>query len=95
MAWYSFDRVNSYNSFYHFILTNRGFGKSYGAKKRCIDRFLKYGEQFVYVRRYKTELKKISRYFEDIKERYKGHDLEVRGRTFYCDGKVCGYAIPL
>ena len=69
MAWYNFDRINSYNAFFHFILTNRGYGKSYGAKKRCIDRFLKYGEQFVYVRRYKTELKKIGKYFDDIKEK--------------------------
>lgn len=95
MAWYNYDRINSYNGFFHFILTNRGFGKSYGAKKRAIDRFLKYGEQFVYVRRYKTELKKINKYFDDIKEKYPGHEFEVKGRTFYIDGKVCGYAIPL
>lgn len=95
MAWYNFDRINSYNSFFHFVLTNRGFGKSYGAKKRCIDRFLKYGEQFIYVRRYKTELKKIYKYFEDIQDRYKGHEFQVKGKTFYIDGKVCGYAIPL
>lgn len=95
MAWYNYDRINSYNGFFHFILTNRGFGKSYGAKKRAIDRFLKYGEQFVYVRRYKTELKKINKYFDDIKEKYPGREFEVKGRTFYIDGKVCGYAIPL
>lgn len=95
MAWYNFDRINSYNSLFHFVLTNRGFGKSYGAKKRCIDRFLKYGEQFIYVRRYKTELKKIYKYFEDIQDQYKGHEFQVKGRTFYIDGKVCGYAIPL
>lgn len=95
MAWYNFDRINSYNSFFHFVLTNRGFGKSYGAKKRCIDRFLKYGEQFIYVRRYKTELKKIYKYFEDIQDQYKGHEFQVKGRIFYIDGKVCGYAIPL
>lgn len=95
MAWYNFDRINSYNSFFHFVLTNRGFGKSYGAKKRCIDRFLKHGEQFIYVRRYKTELKKIYKYFEDIQDKYKGHEFQVKGRTFYIDGKVCGYAIPL
>lgn len=95
MAWYNYDRINSYNGFFHFILTNRGYGKSFGAKKRCIDRFLKYGEQFVYVRRYKTELKKISKYFDDIKNEYKGHEFEVKGRTFYIDGKICGYAIPL
>jgi len=95
MAWYSFDKINSYNSFFHFILTNRGFGKSYGAKQRCIDRFLKYGEQFVYVRRYKTELKKIGKYFDDIKERYPDHEFKVVGKTFYIDGKEAGYAIPL
>lgn len=95
MAWYNYDRINSFNGFFHFILTNRGFGKSYGAKKRCIDRFLKYGEQFIYVRRYKTELKKIHKYFDDIKDQYPNHDFEVRGRTFLIDGKVCGHAIPL
>lgn len=95
MAWYSFDKINSYNAFFHFILTNRGFGKSYGAKQRCIDRFLKYGEQFVYVRRYKTELKKIGKYFDDIKERYPGHEFKVVGKTFYIDGKEAGFAIPL
>ena len=95
MAWYSFDKINSYNSFFHFILTNRGFGKSYGAKQRCIDRFLKYGEQFVYVRRYKTELKKIGKYFDDIKERYPDHEFKVVGKTFYIDGKEAGFAIPL
>ena len=90
MAWYSFDKINSYNAFFHFILTNRGFGKSYGAKQRCIDRFLKYGEQFVYVRRYKTELKKIGKYFDDIKERYPDHEFKVVGKTFYIDGKEDG-----
>lgn len=95
MAWYSFDKINSYNAFFHFILTNRGFGKSYGAKQRCIDRFLKYGEQFVYVRRYKTELKKIGKYFDDIKERYPEHEFKVVGKTFYIDGKEAGFAIPL
>ena len=95
MAWYSFDRINSYNAFFHFILTNRGYGKSYGAKKRCIDRFLKYGEQFVYVRRYKTELKKIGKYFDDIKEAYPDHEFKVVGKTFYIDNHECGYAVPL
>lgn len=95
MAWYSFDRINSYNAFFHFILTNRGFGKSYGAKKRCIDRWLKYGEQFVYVRRYKTELKKIGKFFDDIKDKYPEHEFKVVGKTFYIDNHEVGYAIPL
>lgn len=95
MAWYNYDRINSYNALFHFILTNRGYGKSYGAKKRGIDRFLKYGEQFIYVRRYKTELKKINKYFDDIKDNYPGHEFKVNGKTFMIDGKIAGYAIPL
>lgn len=95
MAYYSFNRINSFNAFIHFILTNRGFGKSYGAKERAIKRFLKYGEQFVYIRRYKTELKKNYMFFDDIKGAFPNHEFKVNGNTFYIDGVVCGYAIPL
>ena len=44
MAYYNYDRICSYNACFNFILTNRGYGKSYGAKKRAITRFKKYGE---------------------------------------------------
>ena len=47
----------SYNSFLTFIVTERGLGKSYGAKKFVAKRFINKGKQFVYIRRYKTELK--------------------------------------
>lgn len=93
--YYNYDKINSYNAMYNFILTNRGFGKSFGAKKRAIDRFLKYGEQFIYVRRYKTELKKIGKYFEDIQGHYPNVKFKVVGKTFYINDKVCGWAIPL
>ena len=63
MAYYNYDRICSYNACFNFILTNRGYGKSYGAKKRAITRYKKYGEQFVYVRRYKSELKKVGMFF--------------------------------
>lgn len=48
----------SYNALFNFIIGARGVGKSYGAKKLAIQNFLKKGKQFVYVRRYKEELKK-------------------------------------
>ena len=54
MAWYNYDKINSYNAMLNIIMTNRGFGKSYGSKKMAIKNFIKKGEQFVYVRRYKT-----------------------------------------
>lgn len=86
----------SYNSHYNFVLDVRGRGKTFSlAKKKPIDDFLKTGEQFIYLRRYKEELKDISTFFADIEWMYPDHHLEVKGRTFYCDKKVIGYAVNL
>ena len=81
MAWYNYDRINSYNATLNFILTNRGFGKTF----------------FVYVRRYKTELNDIHKFFDspDLRKKFKTHTFEVKGKTFYIDGKIAGYAIAL
>ena len=53
---YSYDRIRSYNAIWNFIISNRGGGKTYGFKMMGIKNFLKNGKQFIYVRRYKTEL---------------------------------------
>lgn len=97
VAWYNYDRINSYNATLNFILTNRGFGKTFGAKCNVIKKFLKKGEQFVYVRRYKTELNDIHKFFDspDLRKKFKTHTFEVKGKTFYIDGKIAGYAIAL
>ena len=97
MAWYNYDRINSYNATLNFILTNRGFGKTFGAKCNVIKKFIKKGEQFVYVRRYKTELNDIHKFFDspDLRKKFKTHTFEVKGKTFYIDGKIAGYAIAL
>ena len=97
MAWYNYDRINSYNATLNFILTNRGFGKTFGAKCGVIKKFIKKGEQFVYVRRYKTELNDIHKFFDspDLRKKFKTHTFEVKGKTFYIDGKIAGYAIAL
>lgn len=55
-AYYNYDKICSYNGVFNFIIGMRGVGKSYGAKKRAVDRALKYNEQFIYIRRYKDEL---------------------------------------
>lgn len=86
----------SYDALFNYILTERGKGKTYGiAKKKPIDNFLKSEEQFIYLRRYKEELKDIGSFFTDIEEAYPEHVFHVKGRTFYCDNKVMGYAVAL
>lgn len=80
------------------IIGGRGIGKSYGAKKMVIKNFLKRGEEFIYLRRYKQELQKTSRTFwNDIKanEEFSSHELGFKSNQFTCDGKTVGYAISL
>lgn len=93
--YYNYDKLMSYNALFNFVLSGRGYGKSFGAKERVIKNFLKKGEQFIYVRRYKTELKKRTLFFDDIAHNFKEHKLEVKGNNAYIDGKIAGYFIPL
>ena len=93
--YYNFNRLMSYNGLFNFVLSPRGNGKSYGAKERVIKNFIKNKEQFIYVRRYKTELKKKHLFFDDIRDKFKEHKLEVKGNIAYCNGEVMGYFIPL
>ena len=98
-----FNKALTYNAFLTFIVTERGLGKSYGAKKFVAKRFINKGKQFVYIRRYKTEIKEAMikngnpRFFDQIKndEELKGHKLTNKNDTMYIDDKLCGFAMPL
>lgn len=95
---YNFDRIRSYNRMYNMIVGARGCGKTYGAKKIAIKNFIKKGEQFAYIRRYKSEIKegrKFEQFFDDIRQEFPDHELTIKGTKAYCDGVICGYAIPL
>jgi hypothetical protein len=79
----------------NFILTNRGGGKTYRFKRKAINNFLKNGKQFIYVRRYKTEFKKIITFFDDIKEEFPEHTFKCSKNYAYIDDKIAGFFIPL
>lgn len=85
----------SYNCLFNFIVGNRGGGKTYGAKKYCIDKFLRYEEEFVYLRRYKEEIKNIKNFFDDIEGAYPDHKFKVRGRDILIDDCVAGHVVTL
>lgn len=93
--YYNPQKLLSYDRILNFVIGARGIGKSYAMKKHPINRFLKHGEQFIYIRRYKPELKKIGNYFNDIKNDFPDHDFKVKGREFFIDGKLAGWAIQL
>ena len=100
--YYNYDKLFSYNFLLAFVIGERGVGKSFGAKKAMLSKFLKNGEQFVYLRRYKTELDTaLSTFWSDLQSAgfFTEHELKVKKSkmltSFTCDGKVCGYAVPL
>jgi hypothetical protein len=93
--YYNPNKMLSYNRILNFIIGARGIGKSFSMKEFPIKRFLKHGEQWIYVRRYKPELKKVGNYFNDVMKHFPGHEFKVKGREFYIDGKLAGWAIPL
>lgn len=96
--WYSYDKTLSYNAILNFIIGERGVGKTYGATKYVINKFLKKSRKFVYLRRYKTELKEsVPKFFDAIKtnNEFPNTNFEVKGNDFYINKKVCGYAFPL
>lgn len=97
---YSYSKVLSYNAMMNFILGERGVGKSYGIKQHVLNKFKKKHRQFIYLRRYDTELRKSLRdneFFKDIgnDEMFKDDEFEIKGEKFYMNGEICGYAIPL
>ena len=97
--YYSYSRILSYNAFLNFLIGERGVGKTYGAGKFVTKEFIKKGHyQFVYLRRYKSDLKKSTpTFFNSLvtNNEFPEHKLETKGNSFYIDENLAGYAITL
>lgn len=102
--WWNPARTASYNCLFNFIVGNRGAGKTYGSLKRNVEKFLRSPKhnrhQFVYMRRLKEELKKLTtsqngRLFDAVQREFPDHVLKAEGDTLWCDDEICGYGIAL
>ena len=77
-------RVLTHNMLFHFIVGNRGGGKSFGAKDYVIDNFIKNKQQFGYIRRYKEDLREpMERFFDDIAYKYPEYEFKTDSKYFY------------
>lgn len=100
---YDYDKLFSYSeAIMYFVLGERGVGKSYGAICRAVKNFLKDGSQFVYLRRFKTELDTaVPKFFDALIENEEFPDVELKVKKsdkmsqFIIDGEVAGYAVAL
>lgn len=100
--YYNYDKLFSYNFLIAFVIGERGVGKTFNAKVALLKKFLRTGEQFIYLRRYKTELDtSLATFWSDIQNNGYFDDLELKVvkskmlTKFTCNREVCGYAVPL
>ena len=96
--YFEYEKILSYNAFLNFLVGERGVGKTYGASKFVTKQFIKKKHEFVYIRRYKTELSSSVKKFFDplIKDNvFPKHELTTKGNNFIIDGKVAGYSMTL
>lgn len=96
--WYCFDDINRKDALFNMITGGRGTGKTYNAKKMCINNFINNNEEFVWIRRYQTELDELCKedlFFADILEEFPNHNFHIAKNTCFCDDKPMGYFIPL
>ena len=87
--------ILSLNALWNAVIGERGVGKTWQFKDWLIKDFLKNGKQGIYLRRYKTELRDIKTFFDDITWKYPTHTFDVKGGKFYIDGKVAGFYFAL
>lgn len=88
---YNGGELLSKNRLMNFIIGNRGGGKTFHWKERCIKDFLRTGKQFIWIRRYNTELENIKKWYDDIAFLFEGHKLEVTKKHIKIDDKIAGY----
>ena len=96
--YYDYNKILSYNAFINFLIGERGVGKTYGASKFVIKQFINKGEEFVYIRRYKSELAKaVPEFFKAIiaNDEFPNHKLTTKGNKFIIDDKIAGYSFSL
>lgn len=97
--YYNPEPIISRNKMVNMIVGGCGTGKTYGIKKRVgMQNFLNTDgeEQFLFVRRHKTELDKIdgffAPFFNDSDERLRSDwAVDKRNQRFIYKGKVCGH----
>jgi hypothetical protein len=103
MDFYSLSPVLSRNAVYNFVIGARGLGKTYSAKRWAIRDYLRNGNQFIYLRRYSTELKSakntifadILHEFDDVAEfKVHGDELQIK-RLGSKEFELAGYAVAL
>ena len=96
--YYDIHKILTYNALLNILIGERGVGKTFSTSMFVTNEFIKKKHEFVYVRRYKTEISKSTKKFFEaliVEDKFPNNKLEVKGNTFFIDDNPCGYSIAL
>lgn len=95
--YYDPNKTLSKQRLFNFVIGARGCGKTYGAKKTAIRNFLRKGDQFVYLRRYETEmpLAEMRNFFDDIADEFPDASFKAWNGLFRINNEIAGWYFPL
>ena len=95
--YYDPNKTFSRQRLFNFVIGGRGIGKTYGAKDTVIKNFLRAGKQFVYLRRYETEMPaaEMKNFFDDIASDYPDTDFRAYNGLFRINNDIAGWYFPL
>lgn len=97
-CYYNNSELLSHNALFNWLNGMRSHGKTFSFKEWCIRDFLKRGNEFVWLRRYKEETKNVITSFDTdiIKEnKFPGVKFSTDGKTFFINKKKAGYFLTL
>lgn len=80
--YYRLDAIMSRNAVYNFIVGGRGIGKTFSVKEFMIGDYIKNGNQFILLRRYRGELSTRTTFFDDVVFKFEGFGFRVHGMDF-------------
>jgi hypothetical protein len=92
---YNLNKLITYNRVLNFVMGDKTGECASSVKEYAIKKFIKSGEQFIYLKRHKTDLKDVNNFFDELHLKYSKHKLRVKGWEFWIDDQLAGWAIPL
>lgn len=95
---YDYKQTLSRQAAMNFIVGERGLGKTYGFLKYCVERFIKKRKQFIYLRRFQSDVERCRSSLFDHHlnhNEFGEHIIEYKNGKYYCNGQVMGYILPL
>lgn len=93
--WYTPEHTLTHNALINMVIGPRGAGKTFGLKTRALKNWQKFKKQFIYVRRYDTELDLVKEnLFQDVNQEY-GYEVVYDKGAYKLDGQVIGWPLAL